>query len=130
MSTGEGGLAAAILLDVWQWTPFVFLMALAALGFHTCLRRRNAGRLQSLAGLASRWIASGVAGPDRRNPVEADRGTCIVRLAVRTHQRRTGYEHAAFQRDVFRDIGRNIGDAAKVNGANTWQIFWLIGFPA
>jgi multiple sugar transport system permease protein len=32
MSTGEGGLAAAILLDVWQWTPFVFLMALAALG--------------------------------------------------------------------------------------------------
>ncbi|MBV8351014.1 MAG: sugar ABC transporter permease [Verrucomicrobia bacterium] len=32
MSTGEGGLAAAIILDVWQWTPFVFLMALAALG--------------------------------------------------------------------------------------------------
>jgi multiple sugar transport system permease protein len=32
MATAEGGLAAAILLDVWQWTPFVFLMALAALG--------------------------------------------------------------------------------------------------
>jgi len=32
MSTGAGGLAAAILLDIWQWTPFVFLMALAALG--------------------------------------------------------------------------------------------------
>jgi multiple sugar transport system permease protein len=32
MSTGSGGLAAAILLDVWQWTPFVFLMSLAALG--------------------------------------------------------------------------------------------------
>jgi multiple sugar transport system permease protein len=32
MATAEGGLAAAIMLDVWQWTPFVFLMALAALG--------------------------------------------------------------------------------------------------
>jgi multiple sugar transport system permease protein len=32
LSTGYGGLAAAILLDVWQWTPFVFLMALAGLG--------------------------------------------------------------------------------------------------
>jgi multiple sugar transport system permease protein len=31
MATAEGGLAAAILLDIWQWTPFVFLMALAAL---------------------------------------------------------------------------------------------------
>jgi multiple sugar transport system permease protein len=31
MATAAGGLAAAILLDIWQWTPFVFLMALAAL---------------------------------------------------------------------------------------------------
>jgi multiple sugar transport system permease protein len=31
MATATGGLAAAILLDIWQWTPFVFLMALAAL---------------------------------------------------------------------------------------------------
>jgi multiple sugar transport system permease protein len=31
MATAEGGLAAAILLDIWQWTPFVFLMAMAAL---------------------------------------------------------------------------------------------------
>jgi multiple sugar transport system permease protein len=31
MATASGGLAAAILLDIWQWTPFVFLMALAAL---------------------------------------------------------------------------------------------------
>jgi multiple sugar transport system permease protein len=31
MATAEGGLAAAILLDIWQWTPFCFLMALAAL---------------------------------------------------------------------------------------------------
>ena len=31
MATAEGGLAAAILLDIWQWTPFVFLMSLAAL---------------------------------------------------------------------------------------------------
>ena len=32
-------------------------------------------------------------------------------------------------RDVFRDIGRDISDAAKVDGANTWQIFWLIAIP-
>ena len=32
MATAAGGLGAAILLDIWQWTPFVFLMALAALG--------------------------------------------------------------------------------------------------
>ncbi len=32
-------------------------------------------------------------------------------------------------RDVFRDISRDIIDAAKVDGANAWQIFWLIGIP-
>lgn len=32
LSTASGGMAAAIILDVWRWTPFVFLMALAALG--------------------------------------------------------------------------------------------------
>jgi multiple sugar transport system permease protein len=32
-------------------------------------------------------------------------------------------------RDVFRDISRDIQDAAKVDGADTWQIFWLIAIP-
>jgi multiple sugar transport system permease protein len=32
-------------------------------------------------------------------------------------------------RDVFRDIARDIDDAARVDGANTWQIFWLIALP-
>jgi multiple sugar transport system permease protein len=31
MSTASGGLAAAMILDVWRWTPFVFLIALAGL---------------------------------------------------------------------------------------------------
>jgi multiple sugar transport system permease protein len=31
MSTTYGGLAAAMILDVWRWTPFVFLIALAGL---------------------------------------------------------------------------------------------------
>jgi multiple sugar transport system permease protein len=31
MSTAYGGLAAAMILDVWRWTPFVFLIALAGL---------------------------------------------------------------------------------------------------
>jgi multiple sugar transport system permease protein len=31
MSTAYGGLAAAILLDIWRWTSFVFLIVLAAL---------------------------------------------------------------------------------------------------
>ena len=31
MTTAYGGLAAAIILDVWRWTPFVFLIALAGL---------------------------------------------------------------------------------------------------
>jgi multiple sugar transport system permease protein len=31
MSTAYGGLAAAIILDIWRWTPFVFLIALAGL---------------------------------------------------------------------------------------------------
>ncbi len=31
MSTPEGGLAAAILLDIWRWTSFIFLIVLAAL---------------------------------------------------------------------------------------------------
>ena len=32
-------------------------------------------------------------------------------------------------RDVFRDISRDMIDAAKVDGANAWQVFWLIGIP-
>jgi multiple sugar transport system permease protein len=32
-------------------------------------------------------------------------------------------------RDVFRDIASDINDAAKVDGANTWQMFWLIALP-
>ncbi|MBV8815261.1 MAG: sugar ABC transporter permease [Verrucomicrobia bacterium] len=31
LSTGAGGLAAAMILDMWIWTPFVFLMSLAGL---------------------------------------------------------------------------------------------------
>jgi multiple sugar transport system permease protein len=31
LSTATGGLAAAMILEVWRWTPFVFLLALAAL---------------------------------------------------------------------------------------------------
>jgi multiple sugar transport system permease protein len=32
LSSPEGGLAAAILLDIWRWTSFVFLIVLAGLG--------------------------------------------------------------------------------------------------
>jgi multiple sugar transport system permease protein len=32
-------------------------------------------------------------------------------------------------RDVFREISRDIIDAAKVDGANAWQTFWLIAVP-
>src|SRR6201988_4476195 len=31
LSTAAGGLAAAMILDIWIWTPFVFLMSLATL---------------------------------------------------------------------------------------------------
>ncbi len=31
MTTASGGLAAAIILDIWRWTPFVFLISLAGL---------------------------------------------------------------------------------------------------
>src|SRR6516225_3000466 len=31
LSTAAGGLAAAMILDIWIWTPFIFLMSLAAL---------------------------------------------------------------------------------------------------
>src|SRR6202041_1235992 len=31
LSTATGGLAAAMILDIWIWTPFVFLMSLATL---------------------------------------------------------------------------------------------------
>lgn len=32
LSTASGGLAAAILLDIWHWTSFIFLITLAGLG--------------------------------------------------------------------------------------------------
>ena len=32
MSTAAGGIAAAILLDIWRWTSFIFLIVLAGLG--------------------------------------------------------------------------------------------------
>ena len=31
-STGWGGILGAVILDIWRWTPFVFLIALAAMG--------------------------------------------------------------------------------------------------
>ena len=31
MTTASGGLAAAMILDIWRWTPFVFLISLAGL---------------------------------------------------------------------------------------------------
>ena len=31
LSTASGGLAAAIILDIWRWTPFLFLISLAGL---------------------------------------------------------------------------------------------------
>ena len=31
-STGWGGILGAVLLDIWRWTPFIFLIALAAIG--------------------------------------------------------------------------------------------------
>ena len=31
MSTASGGIAAAILLDVWRWTSFIFIIVLAGL---------------------------------------------------------------------------------------------------
>jgi len=32
-------------------------------------------------------------------------------------------------RDIFRDVSTEIEDAAKVEGANAWQVFWLIALP-
>ncbi len=32
-------------------------------------------------------------------------------------------------RDVFRDVSTEVEDAAKVEGASAWQIFWLIALP-
>ena len=32
-------------------------------------------------------------------------------------------------RDIFRDISTEIEDAAKVEGATPWQIFWMIALP-
>jgi multiple sugar transport system permease protein len=32
LSSAWGGISAAILLDIWRWTSFIFLIALAALG--------------------------------------------------------------------------------------------------
>jgi multiple sugar transport system permease protein len=32
-------------------------------------------------------------------------------------------------RDIFRDISSEIEDAAKVEGATAWQIFWLVALP-
>src|SRR6516164_889024 len=32
-------------------------------------------------------------------------------------------------RDIFRDVSTEIEDAAKVEGANAWQIFWMVALP-
>ena len=32
-------------------------------------------------------------------------------------------------RDIFRDVSTEIEDAAKVEGANAWQVFWMIALP-
>jgi multiple sugar transport system permease protein len=32
-------------------------------------------------------------------------------------------------RDIFRDISKEVEEAAKIEGANLWQIFWMIALP-
>lgn len=32
-------------------------------------------------------------------------------------------------RDVFRDVSREVEEAARIEGANLWQIFWMIALP-
>jgi ABC-type glycerol-3-phosphate transport system permease component len=32
-------------------------------------------------------------------------------------------------RDIFRDVSTEIEDAAKVEGANAWQVFWMVALP-
>jgi multiple sugar transport system permease protein len=32
-------------------------------------------------------------------------------------------------RDIFRDVSSEVEDAAKVEGATAWQIFWLVALP-
>jgi multiple sugar transport system permease protein len=32
-------------------------------------------------------------------------------------------------RDIFRDVSKEVEEAAKIEGANLWQIFWMIALP-
>jgi multiple sugar transport system permease protein len=32
-------------------------------------------------------------------------------------------------RDIFRDVSREVEEAARIEGANLWQIFWMIALP-
>jgi multiple sugar transport system permease protein len=32
-------------------------------------------------------------------------------------------------RDIFRDVGKEVEEAARVEGASLWQIFWMIALP-
>jgi multiple sugar transport system permease protein len=32
-------------------------------------------------------------------------------------------------RDIFRDVSKEVEEAARIEGANLWQIFWMIALP-
>jgi multiple sugar transport system permease protein len=32
-------------------------------------------------------------------------------------------------RDIFRDVNKEVEEAARVEGASLWQIFWMIALP-
>jgi multiple sugar transport system permease protein len=68
MSTPEGGIAAAILLDVWRWTSFIFLIVLAALGAipsdlydAAILDARNHWQVMWRLGLPLAWPVASIA---------------------------------------------------------------------
>ena len=61
---------AIIICDVWQWTPFMFIILLAALANvdQRAARRRRDRRRQPLAGVPQRHPAGDLAGDDDRAP--------------------------------------------------------------
>ena len=85
---------SVIVVDIWHWTPFVFLLLLA--GLESCRRtctRRRASTARRLAGAALRHAAADAADALVTLAVPADRRVQGLRRGLPADRRRPGHRH-------------------------------------
>lgn len=90
----SSAMLSVIVVDVWQWTPLMFLLLLAGLqALPIDLRGRRGGRRDLLADALARNTAPPAAGDSRGHTVAGHGSAAGLRFDFHSHQWRTGIRH-------------------------------------